>query len=254
CDHLGTPMALTDQTGQVAWAAKLDPWGNVLQEYNPQGIHQAIRLPGQHHDRETGLYYNRHRYYDPVVGSYINQDPIGLMGGNNHYIYPVNPTGWIDSLGLQQACVVNFPDYPVEYAEGKTSTWLGGHSGVLTYDTSGKTQYFEYGRYNPNAKGIMGSKLPQDDGNVRQTPMPNLKIGKDGVPTDDSMRNLEEQLSKRSGKGTPAKLTCSSADPKKVADYAKEISENKDREKYNWNPFNSNHCRTFARDAAKAGQ
>ena len=48
CDHLGTPMALTDQTGQVAWAAKLDPWGNVLQEYNPQGIHQAIRLPGQH--------------------------------------------------------------------------------------------------------------------------------------------------------------------------------------------------------------
>jgi len=60
--------------------------------------------------------------------------------------------------------------------------------------------------------------------------MPNLKIGKDGVPTDDSMRNLEEQLSKRSGKGTPAKLTCSSADPKKVADYAKEISENKDRE------------------------
>jgi RHS repeat-associated protein len=140
----------------------------VLQEYNPQGIHQAIRLPGQHHDRETGLYYNRHRYYDPVVGSYINQDPIGLMGGNNHYIYPVNPTGWIDSLGLQQACVVNFPDYPVEYAEGKTSTWLGGHSGVLTYDTSGKTQYFEYGRYNPNAKGIMGSKLPQDDGNVRK--------------------------------------------------------------------------------------
>ncbi|WAT87823.1 hypothetical protein O1V13_11445 [Delftia acidovorans] len=40
----------------------------MLQEYNPQGIHQAIQLPGQHHDRETGLYYNRHRYYDPVVG------------------------------------------------------------------------------------------------------------------------------------------------------------------------------------------
>ncbi len=52
------------QTGQVAWAAKLDPWCNVLQEYNPQGINKAIR----HHDRETGLYCNRHRYYDPVVG------------------------------------------------------------------------------------------------------------------------------------------------------------------------------------------
>jgi len=100
CDHLGTPMALTDQTGQVAWAAKLDPWGNVLQEYNPQGIHQAIRLPGQHHDRETGLYYNRHRYYDPVVGSYVNQDPIGLNGGVNYYNYPKNPNIGIDPWGL----------------------------------------------------------------------------------------------------------------------------------------------------------
>ncbi len=85
CDHLGTPMALTDQAGQVAWAAKLDPWGNVLQEYNPQGIHQAIRLPGQHHDRETGLYYNRHRYYDPEIGAYINQDPMGSVGGMNKF-------------------------------------------------------------------------------------------------------------------------------------------------------------------------
>jgi RHS repeat-associated protein len=65
----------------VAWAAKLGPWGNVLQEYNPQGIHQAIRLPGQHHDRETGLFYNQHRYYDPVVWISTNQDPTGLVGG-----------------------------------------------------------------------------------------------------------------------------------------------------------------------------
>nr|WP_259649304.1 RHS repeat-associated core domain-containing protein [Delftia sp. UME58] len=47
-------------------SSKLDPWGRVLQEYYPQGIHRAIRLPGQYHDRETGLYYNLHRYYDPV--------------------------------------------------------------------------------------------------------------------------------------------------------------------------------------------
>ena len=95
-------MALTDQTGQVAWAAKLDPWGNVLQEYNPQGIHQAIRLPGQHHDRETGLYYNRHRYYDPVVGSYVNQDPIGLRGGIIKTVYADNkPNKYQDPLGLE---------------------------------------------------------------------------------------------------------------------------------------------------------
>ncbi|WP_428142924.1 RHS repeat-associated core domain-containing protein [Delftia acidovorans] len=70
----------------MAWAAKLGPWGNVLQEYNPQGIHLAIRLPGQHHDRETGLFYNQHRYYDPVVWISTNQDPTGLVGGVKKYI------------------------------------------------------------------------------------------------------------------------------------------------------------------------
>ncbi|WP_448678430.1 RHS repeat-associated core domain-containing protein [Delftia acidovorans] len=59
-----------------------------------------MRLPGRHHDRETGLYYNRHRYYDPVVGSYINQDPIGLSGGMNKSIYPLITLQKIDLLGL----------------------------------------------------------------------------------------------------------------------------------------------------------
>ena len=49
---------------------------------------------------ETGLYYNRFRYYDPDAGNYISQDPIGLLGGSRLYGYVVNPTGWIDVLGL----------------------------------------------------------------------------------------------------------------------------------------------------------
>jgi RHS repeat-associated protein len=101
CDHLGTPLALTDPSRNIVWAAQLDPWGNVLQEFNPQNIEQPIRLPGQHHDRETGLYYNRHRYYDPSIGSYINQDPIGLAGGANLHRYPDDPTQLTDPLGLQ---------------------------------------------------------------------------------------------------------------------------------------------------------
>ena len=100
CDHLGTPIALTDQKGQIAWAAKHDPWGNQEEEFNPRCIEQDIRLPGQHLDRETGLYYNYRRYYDPAIGSYVNQDPIGLVGGVNYYNYPTDPTRWVDPLGL----------------------------------------------------------------------------------------------------------------------------------------------------------
>jgi len=107
CDHLGTPIALTDQKGQIAWAAKHDPWGNQEEEFNPRGIEQDIRLPGQHYDRETGLYYNRHRYYDPKIGSYTNQDPIGLRGGVNFYSYSPNPIEWIDPLGLSEECACN---------------------------------------------------------------------------------------------------------------------------------------------------
>ena len=105
CDHLGTPIALTDDQHEIVWAARLDPWGNVQEEFNPSGMDQAIRLPGQHHDRETGLYYNRHRYYDPGIGSYINQDPIGLAGGPNSYRYTNHPLVLIDPIGLEAQIV-----------------------------------------------------------------------------------------------------------------------------------------------------
>ena len=50
------------------------------------------------------MYYNRHRFYDPRMGSYINQDPIGLSGGIQKYKYPLNPLLFIDSLGLLGSC------------------------------------------------------------------------------------------------------------------------------------------------------
>jgi RHS repeat-associated protein len=100
CDHIGTPLALLDQRKKIVWAARRDPWGNLQEQYNPSGIIQPIGLPGQYYDRETGLYYNGHRYYDARIGAYINQDPIGLLGGLNLYGYVSNPLRFIDPLGL----------------------------------------------------------------------------------------------------------------------------------------------------------
>ncbi|MBJ8738439.1 RHS domain-containing protein, partial [Citrobacter amalonaticus] len=68
CDHRGLPLALIDVNGAIAWRAEFDEWGNILREDNPYNLEQLIRLPGQQWDKETGLYYNRHRYYDPAQG------------------------------------------------------------------------------------------------------------------------------------------------------------------------------------------
>ena len=80
---------------------QLDAWGNVRAEHNPDALYQPIRLPGQHADGDTGLYYNRHRYYGADTGIYINEDPVGLSGGVNSYIYPNSPLTNIDPVGLR---------------------------------------------------------------------------------------------------------------------------------------------------------
>ncbi|WP_284041241.1 RHS repeat-associated core domain-containing protein, partial [Vreelandella olivaria] len=74
------------------WAATRNERGNTS---------QPIRFQGQWHDEESGLYYNRHRYYDPQQGRYISQDPIGLMGGDNLYQYAAAPNLEVEPLGLR---------------------------------------------------------------------------------------------------------------------------------------------------------
>ena len=105
CDHRGLPLALISEDGNTAWSGEYDEWGNLLNEENPHHLHQPYRLPGQQHDEESGLYYNRNRYYNPLLGRYITQDPIGLAGGWSLYAYPLNPVNGIDPLGLSPADV-----------------------------------------------------------------------------------------------------------------------------------------------------
>ncbi|ENA4998054.1 RHS element core protein [Escherichia albertii] len=102
CDHRGLPLALISNEGATEWRGEYDEWGNQLNEENLQQLYQPYRLLGQQYDDESGLCYNRHRYYDPLQGRYITQDPIGLDGGLNPYPYSLNPIEYIDPLGLEQ--------------------------------------------------------------------------------------------------------------------------------------------------------
>ncbi|EOB0168563.1 RHS element core protein [Escherichia albertii] len=107
CDHRGLPLALISNEGATEWRGEYDEWGNQLNEENLQQLYQPYRLPGQQYDDESGLCYNRHRYYDPLQGRYITQDPIGLDGGLNTYSYPLNPINEIDPLGLKVIVVAS---------------------------------------------------------------------------------------------------------------------------------------------------
>ena len=104
-DHLGTPTMLMTEAGKLAWKAQLDVYGVVREERAGIAAGDATgnpwRYPGQYEDEETGLYYNRFRYYDPETGRYISEDPIGLLGGLPQYGYVHDPLGWLDPNGLK---------------------------------------------------------------------------------------------------------------------------------------------------------
>ena len=95
-DHLGTPYEAYDENGEKVWARELDLYGNAI-----AGDSSFIPFlyQGQYYDEEIGLAYNRFRYYSPESGTYISQDPIGLLGGMALYGYVHDSNGWIDVFG-----------------------------------------------------------------------------------------------------------------------------------------------------------
>jgi RHS repeat-associated protein len=99
CDHLATPLAALARDGRVVWQAGYRAYGAVLREEGRAGA-VPFRFPGQFADRETGLYYNRCRYYDPELHLYTSPDPIGLAGGAAAYNYATSPLAWMDPYGL----------------------------------------------------------------------------------------------------------------------------------------------------------
>ena len=81
-DHLNTPRVVTDSQQRVVWRwENQEPFGNNPPEENPSELGSfefALRFPGQYADKETGLFYNYFRDYDPQTGRYVQSDPIGL--------------------------------------------------------------------------------------------------------------------------------------------------------------------------------
>jgi len=124
-------------TGEIESGAGQSPWDLP-----------NTRFPGQYYDAETGLHYNRFRYYDPSIGRYVSADPIGQLGGVNLYSYVSNnPVNWFDPFGLTEDSVSNMAKRKAiarwaaaqnaSTAYSKSSTVAPGYS----YDASFGPQY-----------------------------------------------------------------------------------------------------------------
>ena len=144
CDHRGLPLALISTEGATEWRGEYDEWGNQLNEENPHHLFQPYRLPGQQYDDESGLCYNRYRYYEPLQGRYITQDPIGLNGGWNLYKYPLNPINYADPLGL----AVDINHFPVNEDIRNYAEKVWNNPNIITIGTHGDHQSVYDENYN----------------------------------------------------------------------------------------------------------
>jgi RHS repeat-associated protein len=104
---LGTPQEITDEEGNIAWQAQYKAWGEakeiISKAARGAGFRNPLRFQGQYFDHETGLHYNRFRYYDPETGRFISKDPIKYAGGINLHVYAPNPIEWVDPGGLDSS-------------------------------------------------------------------------------------------------------------------------------------------------------
>ncbi|NVB42049.1 RHS domain-containing protein [Pseudenhygromyxa sp. WMMC2535] len=99
CDHIGTPTLMLDEHGRRVWQAEISAWGE-LRVILGDAADCPHRFAGQYEDRETGLFYNRYRYFEPGAGQYLCVDPIRLAGGLNSFAYVGDPLSEADPLGL----------------------------------------------------------------------------------------------------------------------------------------------------------
>jgi RHS repeat-associated protein len=117
-DHLDTPRLVANHAGHSVWLwDQQEPFGINVADENPSSLGVfdfPLRLPGQYADKETNLFFNYFRDYDPSIGRYVESDPIGLAGGGNTYAYVAGrPLSLTDILGLAPCCDAQLPSSPL---------------------------------------------------------------------------------------------------------------------------------------------
>ncbi len=133
CSPTGQPLALFNPAGKQEWRqGPRSLWGIPLGNRGGRNLHlePGLGFAGQLLDEESGLSYNRFRYYDPEAGCYLTPDPIGLAGGENPYAYVSNPLDGVDPLGLAACPLANAGKLKPPLAKPGEDLFVGTYSQV----------------------------------------------------------------------------------------------------------------------------
>ena len=144
-DYLGTPTQAYDSKGELVWEILLDVYGRVAECHGDRTL-VPFRYQGQYEDEDTGLYYNRFRYYSPDMGMYISSDPIGLAGGLVLYSYVHDPNFLVDKFGLIANSQKPNQDVYALYKKGSKEPYYVG----ISQDADVRLgQHISTGRFDP---------------------------------------------------------------------------------------------------------
>jgi RHS repeat-associated protein len=197
-------------------------------------------------DSETTRYYDHARHHEAVLGRFLSPDKLQGKPPDpqtwNRYAYArSNPLKHIDPNGLD-AMVVTFPNYRIATSAGRLEGL--GHAGIVVINNrNGATSYYEYGRYDTAGIGL-----------VRQRTVPDVVMGKNGLPTEASMKRLMSSISRQSGQGGRAEGQYVKSD-----NHAQMVSYAEGRQAENSNPERKeyglvgNNCVSFCKDTLEAG-
>jgi RHS repeat-associated protein len=201
-DHLGTPTVMLDERGKTTWSADIGVYGDLKNVTGERGA-CPFRWPGQYEDEETGLYYNRFRYYAPEAGAYVSQDPIGLIGGLAVYRYVRDVESTTDPLGLY--------DFP---------TLLNMAQNNLDFSTANDGAVFWA---TPNMKEAQKWAAANGKTTLEQTPggkfLDSLNLFEPGSPvTKAEAAQIWDAASKRFAEGASGEVNVFSTGAKRMAE------------------------------------
>ena len=210
CDHIGIPRKMTDKDGNFSWFGNYTGWGPLKEETKvTDSAYQPFRLQNQYADRETGPHDIFFRYYEPDAGRFVNQDPIGVWGGDNLYRFSSNIQIWIDPLGL--ACIPNpnrknnedlarsidkLSDNLTKNRDGFTTLALAR---ITLADGTSQIWIAEAGS-SPSSKPSKRQQGLAGADEIIQNLHPAGRSGKDGNHLNDAERQLIREAKKRGAK------------------------------------------------------